>query len=42
MESKEHLFFMLLLLATLLAIAVQTNVVKLAGARNMSSGYRAW
>jgi hypothetical protein len=35
MESKEHLFFMLLLLATLLAIAAQTNVVKLAGARNM-------
>ncbi len=35
METKEHLFFSVLLLATLLAIAVQANVARLAGARRL-------
>lgn len=35
METKEHAFFMLLMLATFLGIAVQTNVARLAGARQL-------
>jgi hypothetical protein len=35
METKEHLFFSLLLLATFLGIAVRKNVAKLAGARQL-------
>lgn len=35
METKEHAFFMLLLLATFLAIAVKTNVAHSAGARRL-------
>jgi hypothetical protein len=35
METKEHAFFMVLLLATFLAIAVQANVARIAGARRL-------
>jgi hypothetical protein len=35
METKEHLFFSLLLLATFLAIAVQANVGRSAAARKL-------
>ena len=35
METKEHAFFMVLILATFLAIAVQANVARLAGARRV-------
>ncbi len=35
METKEHAFFMLLMLATFLAIAVQANIARLAAARRL-------
>jgi len=35
METKEHLFFLVLMLATLLVIAVQSNLARLSGARNL-------
>lgn len=36
METKEHAFFMLLLLATFLAIAVQTNIARSRAARKLT------